>query len=193
MPLTPHLHPPLQPHPRQPPRRAASGVSLLESLVALAIVAVLLGAALPTLGGLAQRSHLEGVALQFETDVQHARSLAVARQQGVRIGFGQSAGQACYLLHTGAPGACTCAAPGAAVCTGDAEALRLVRIDGRQAPALQANAASMLFDPVRGTTTPTATVRVAAADGRAIHQVVNIMGRVRSCSPGGAVPGYRAC
>ncbi len=51
----------------------------------------------------------------------------------------------------------------------------------------------MLFDPVRGTTTPTATVRVVAADGRAIHQIVNIMGRVRACSPGGAVSGYRAC
>jgi type IV fimbrial biogenesis protein FimT len=181
----------LRPHPR--PRHAARGASLVEAMVVLAIVAVLLGAALPSLGGLAQRTHLEGVALQFETDVQHARSLAVARQQGVRIGFGQSADGSCYLLHTGAAGACHCTAPGAAVCTGGAEALRLVRIDGRQAPALHANAASMLFDPVRGTTTPTATVRVVAADGRAIHQVVNIMGRVRACSPGGAVAGYRAC
>jgi type IV fimbrial biogenesis protein FimT len=190
--MAPHLHP----HPRSPrPRHhaAARGASLLEALVVLAIVAVLLGAALPSLGGLAQRTHLEGVALQFETDVQHARSLAVARQQGVRIGFGQSGGRSCYLLHTGAPGGCTCTAPGPAVCAGGAEALRLVRIDGRQAPALHANAASVLFDPVRGTTTPTATVRVVAADGRAIHQVVNIMGRVRSCSPGGAVAGYRAC
>jgi type IV fimbrial biogenesis protein FimT len=174
-------------------RRTARGVSLIEAMVVLAIVAVLLAAAAPSFPALLQRAHLEGVALQFETDVQHARSLAVARQQGVRIGFGQSGGQACYLLHTGAAGACTCAAPGAAVCTGDAEALRLVRVDGRQAPALHANAASMLFDPVRGTTTPTATVRFVAADGRAIHQVVNIMGRVRACSPGGAVAGYRAC
>jgi len=181
---------PLPPH---PPRRAARGVSLVEAMVVLAIVAVLLGAALPSLGGLTQRSHLEGVALQFETDVHHARSQAVARQQGVRIGFGHSAGGSCYVVHTGAAGACTCAAAGAAVCTGGAEALRLVRIEGAQTPVLHANVGSMLFDPVRGTTTPTATVRVTAPDGRAVHQIVNIMGRVRSCSPGGAVAGYRAC
>jgi len=175
------------------PQRAARGVSLIEAMVALAIMAVLLAATVPTLPALQQRSHLEGVALQFEADVQHARSLAVAHQQGVRIGFGQSAGGSCYVVHTGAAGACSCAAAGAALCSAGAEALRLVRIEGAQTPALRANAASVLFDPVRGTTTPTVTLRVIAPDGRAIHQVVNIMGRVRSCSPGAAVGGYRAC
>jgi type IV fimbrial biogenesis protein FimT len=46
---------------------------------------------------------------------------------------------------------------------------------------------------VRGTVTPTGTVTVATANGRALKQTVNIMGRVRSCSPDGAVLGYRAC
>jgi len=31
------------------------------------------------------------------------------------------------------------------------------------------------------------------SQGKAIHHVVNIMGRVRSCSPQGDIPGYRAC
>jgi type IV fimbrial biogenesis protein FimT len=175
------------------PRRGGRGVSLIEAMVALAIVAVLLAAAVPSFPALLQRAHLEGVALQFEADVQHARSLAVARQQGVRIGFAAAAGGSCYVVHTGAAGACTCAAGGTAACSAGAEALRVVHNGGAHAPTLHSNAASMLFDPVRGTVTPTATVRVVAADGRAIHQIVNIMGRVRSCSPGGAVPGYRAC
>jgi type IV fimbrial biogenesis protein FimT len=51
----------------------------------------------------------------------------------------------------------------------------------------------MAFDPLHGTATPTATWRVIARDGRAIHHVVNVMGRVRSCSPDAAVPGHRAC
>jgi len=50
-----------------------------------------------------------------------------------------------------------------------------------------------LFDPVRGTSTPTATVQLSARNGTAIHQVMNIMGRVRSCSPAAAVSGYRRC
>ena len=52
---------------------------------------------------------------------------------------------------------------------------------------------SVLFDPLHGTASPTATVRVTGLSGRAIHHVVNVMGRVRSCSPLGAVPGYRVC
>ena len=58
---------------------------------------------------------------------------------------------------------------------------------------VQANVASMLFHPVRGTTTPAATVKVLGANGYAIHHVVNIMGRVRSCTPGTAIPGYKPC
>jgi type IV fimbrial biogenesis protein FimT len=50
----------------------------------------------------------------------------------------------------------------------------------------------MLFDPVRGTTSPAGTVRVVS-DAGSIHHVVNIMGRARSCSPDGAVKGYKAC
>jgi type IV fimbrial biogenesis protein FimT len=52
---------------------------------------------------------------------------------------------------------------------------------------------SITFDAVRGTVTPTATLRVEARDGRAIHQVVNLLGRVRSCSPLGRVGGERVC
>jgi type IV fimbrial biogenesis protein FimT len=58
---------------------------------------------------------------------------------------------------------------------------------------LQSNVRSLLFDGTRGTVSPTGTVRVIGADGRAVHQVVNVLGRVRACSPQRALPGYRAC
>jgi type IV fimbrial biogenesis protein FimT len=59
--------------------------------------------------------------------------------------------------------------------------------------AFSASSASMLFDADRGTVTPTGTLRLQLADGRAIHHVVNIMGRARTCSPRGAVPGHPPC
>jgi type IV fimbrial biogenesis protein FimT len=52
---------------------------------------------------------------------------------------------------------------------------------------------SLTFDPVKGTVTPTATLRVEARDGRAIHQIVNLLGRVRSCSPQGRIAAESAC
>jgi type IV fimbrial biogenesis protein FimT len=51
----------------------------------------------------------------------------------------------------------------------------------------------MTFDPVKGTVTPTATLRVESKDGRALHQVVNLLGRIRTCSPGGKLPGEKTC
>jgi type IV fimbrial biogenesis protein FimT len=59
--------------------------------------------------------------------------------------------------------------------------------------ALSSSSASMLFDAERGTVTPTGTLRLRLADGRAVHHVVNIMGRVRTCSPAGRVAGHPAC
>jgi type IV fimbrial biogenesis protein FimT len=51
----------------------------------------------------------------------------------------------------------------------------------------------MLFDTDRGTVSPTGTLRIHAADDRTVHHVVNIMGRVRTCSPNGLVAGHPAC
>jgi type IV fimbrial biogenesis protein FimT len=175
-------------------RRSHRGVTLVEAAVALAVTAILVGLAIPSFEQARQRRHLEGAAQLFETDVQHARSLAVARQQTVRLSFDATAGAGCcYVVHTGAANACTCAADGAAVCSAAAEALRAVRLDGASAPTLRANVRAIAFDAVRGTVTPTVTVRVVAPGGEAIHQIVNVMGRVRSCSPAPALPGYPTC
>jgi type IV fimbrial biogenesis protein FimT len=51
----------------------------------------------------------------------------------------------------------------------------------------------VLFDPMHGTSTPTGTVRVVGAGGHEVRHVINVMGRVRTCSPAPALPGYRAC
>jgi type IV fimbrial biogenesis protein FimT len=176
-----------------PIARRQRGVTLVEATTVLAVTAVLVGIALPSFDQMRQRQHLEGIALQFETDVHHARSVAVARQQTVRISFASDAAASCYVLHTGAASACRCGAGGTPVCAAGAEPLRTVRLDTAREARLTSNVASMAFDPVRGTVTPTGTVTVATANGRALKQTVNIMGRVRSCSPDGAVLGYRAC
>ena len=180
---------------RLPSRRCQRGVSLVESSVATALAAVATGIVAPGFEQAIQRRHLEGAAAQFETDVHHARSLAVARNQPLRISFASSAAGSCYVLHTGAAGACGCGSDDGQppVCTGGAEAQRSVRFAAGERVGLQANVRSMVFDPVLGTATPTATVRFTARSGAALHQVVNLMGRVRACTPDAALPGYRRC
>jgi type IV fimbrial biogenesis protein FimT len=175
----------------QPSNRRQRGITLVELSMTVAIGAILAGVSVPSLEHARARRHLEGAAAQLETDIHFARSVAVARNQGVRVSFETLAGGSCYIVHSGGAGDCHCSSGGAAVCTGQAEALRSVLIGHGTSVQLQSNSPSMLFDPVRGTTTPTATIQLDNPDGSAIRQIVNIMGRVRSCSP--TLPGYKRC
>jgi type IV fimbrial biogenesis protein FimT len=184
-----------QTHRRQQPvqRRAQAGVTLVETTVVTSVLAIVSGLVVPSFDGAIQRRHLEGAAAQLETDIHHTRMMAVARNAPLRISFESGAGGSCYVIHTGSANQCSCAADGAAVCQGDAQAERSVRFAAGGPVSLKSNSRSVTFDPVKGTSTPTATMQLTARNGTAIHQVMNIMGRVRSCSPAPGLSGYRAC
>jgi type IV fimbrial biogenesis protein FimT len=170
-------------------RHAQHGLTLVEAAVAIGIVAAAATAATPGLQRLIDHRRLDAVATQLAADLQLARNEAIVRNRVVRVVRDGLAG--CYLLHTGPAGSCRCAADGSAACDDGSVTLRSAAPSPRI--TLQSNTASIAFDPLHGTVTPTATWRVIGSDGRAIHHVVNVMGRVRSCSPDAAVPGYRAC
>lgn len=169
------------------------GVTLVESAITMSVLVIVVGLVAPSFGQAREHRHLEGAAAQLETDIQFARSLAVALNEPVRMSFETGAGASCYVVHTGKANACSCAADGSAACTGTAESHKAVRFDAATPLQLQSGSHSIVFDPTKGTVTPTATVRLQGRSGAAIHQVVNIMGRVRSCSPAPALPGFRRC
>jgi type IV fimbrial biogenesis protein FimT len=174
-----------------PPRRPQLGASLVESMIVLAITGVLAGSVLPGWSETRDRRSLEAASAQLATDLRLARSQAVAQGRPVR--FGVTAAQACYVIHTGPARSCSCDSDGAATCSGSSQALRVATLPGGGRIALSSSSQSMLFDADRGTVTPTGTLRLRLADGRAVHHVVNIMGRVRTCSPAGRVAGHPAC
>ena len=173
-------------------RTRQHGVTLIESAIALAVVAVAATTAAPGLQDLVVRKRLEGVAAQLATELQAVRSEAVARNAALRVSFHADPGGSCVVVHTGAKALCTCSAAAPANCTGDELLLRATYLPVEQKVGVGASAGSILFDPLHGTSTPAATARVTAAPG-AIHHVVNVMGRVRTCSPEGRIAGYRVC
>lgn len=182
-------------HPHRPHAQNRSrnrGLSLIESLMAVAIAAVATGATLPGFREALELRRLEGAAAQLHTDLQLARSEAVTRNQSLRISYRTGASDSCYVIHTGGAGACACDAHGQPVCTAGAEALRVEHFAGGRVQ-LNSNVSSMVLDAAKGTVSPTGTVRLRGAEGRALHVVVNIMGRARKCSPGATVPGYAPC
>ena len=169
------------------------GLSLIEATVTMAVAVVLAGTAAPSLFDFIGTRRLEAAATQLASDIQFVRTDAVARNQPVRLSFFNSADGSCYVIHTGAAASCSCAATGPATCTGSAMQLKTVQLAVRDKVSVQANTGSVLFDPLHGTASPTASLRVLGANGRAVHHIVNVMGRVRSCSPLNAMPGYAAC
>ena len=154
---------------------------MIECCITLAITGILSGSALPYFKDTLDKRRIEGVSSEVRTDLMYARSEAVARNDGVRVSFYQGGAGRCYVVHTGSRADCQCDGSGPAVCTGDAEALKTVN-ESRGVQVL-ANVSSLRFDPTHGTTSPTGTVCTVPERGRAVHNVVSILGRVRTCSP----------
>ena len=173
--------------------RPQRGLTIVEGLICVTVMLVAVSAALPSFGTAREQRRIEGAAAQLETDLQLTRSLAVAQNRTVRfdIGRDETGNGTCYVVHNGAAGDCTCTAQGA-VCSAGVQVHRHQHYTADSGVAVQANVASMVFDPLKGTVTPTATLRVEGPR-YAIRQIINIMGRIRSCSPDAAVPGYKAC
>ena len=176
-----------------PQRATQRGVTLIEACVTLAIAAILAGAAVPSFDEGKKKIVLNGVAGELATDLHYVRSEAVARNVGVRVGFRSVAAGTCTLIHTGANADCQCDAAGVAQCTNGATLLKSSFHPANGGVSVTANVASMRFDQSNGTVTPAGTVTIATASGQSLHHVVNIMGRVRTCSPGGTVKNVKPC
>jgi type IV fimbrial biogenesis protein FimT len=169
------------------------GLTLIESLVAVAITSVATGVALPGFQQALQKRHLDGAAAQLHTDMQLARSLAVAQNRTLRISFKTGSYGSCYVVHSGSANDCSCDASGVPACSNGAHALRSVNFEATGAVQLRSNVASMVLDPTKGTVSPTGTLQVVGRDNRAVHLVVNVMGRARLCTPSAGLQGYAAC
>lgn len=172
---------------------AQRGLTLVELGVTLTVVALVALAAWPALSDLLQRRALVGLAAELRADLQRARSEAVARRQGVRMEVQAVDGGSCWLAWAGASGACRCTGTAEPACDGGAVLVSHRFVEARTGLAVSASVAALRFDPRLGTATPSGTLRIATAGGAAVHHVVNLTGRVRSCSVGGALAGVPEC
>ena len=173
--------------------RQQTGVSLVDQMLTLGIVSLALGLALPNFNSLSERRSLEGAAGQLESELQFARGLAVEENQAVRFTFESTPSDMCYIIHTGGPKDCHCATTAEASCKPGTKVFRHARSDDKGLVSVQSNSRSFAFDPVGGTVTPTATMELRNRRGEALRLIVNIMGRIRSCSVNGEITGLPRC
>ncbi|MBK6852519.1 MAG: GspH/FimT family pseudopilin [Burkholderiales bacterium] len=169
------------------------GLTLVELMVCVAIAAVLLTIAVPGMQAFLARRQLEGLSAQFVADLQYARTAAVARGERLRLRFQTIDSGSCYLLHSSAADTCTCLVDQPPQCSGNAEALRVVYLPSSDHATVRANVGSMLIDPRQGTVSPSGSVEITSSDGVALRHVVNILGRVRLCTPATRINHVPAC
>lgn len=171
--------------------RPDRGVTMLESCVVCAIVAVLTSLALPSFWGAIQRKRLEGVAHQFKMDFAFARSEALLRGRTVQLTFMATSGGSCYIIHS--TGECQCSQGGLPQCQGDAQPIKTVLLPASEGVTARTLPVRIVFDAQRRTVTPTVTIEFQSGTSARLKAVVNILGRVRLCAPDEAFAGYRRC
>ena len=118
------------------------GFTLLELMIVIAVVAVVLVLAAPSIRTMIDMQRLRGISAQLLTDIQFARSEAVSRQEPVAITYNPNtppAGMTCYIIHTCGSGLdhadpgicaglCNCAAAAGAHCGLPAREIRAVQV-----------------------------------------------------------------
>jgi type IV fimbrial biogenesis protein FimT len=170
----------LEPLMAAPMPRAARGLTLIELMVALGVLAVLLSLAVPSFGNLLARHRLKAAAEHLAVDLAELRFEATQRGQALHLHF-MPGTDWCYALAT-APG-CDCR--NAQPCQ-----LKTVRAgEHRGVQLVQGDDA--LFEPMRRSSAGQAVLQ--GVDGAQLRVALTPLGRPKVCAPGAAVPGYAAC
>jgi type IV fimbrial biogenesis protein FimT len=170
-----------------------TGLTLPEVLISLLITSILTLFSINAWSSKIVTTQLDGQVQELIQDLHWIRSQAVASKLRVRLSVEQIGGGSCYVIHTGQNHDCTCNTSGQAVCQPGADALKTVWFPDQANVRLSSNVSSMVWDPVHGTTTPAGTLSIQTETGQALKVVVNILGRVRSCSVQGNMPGHAKC
>lgn len=167
----------------KPPHQREVGVTMVETLVAVAILGVLAALAGPAMSDLILNQRLQSVAAHYHSHIQWARSQAVQAGQRVHLKVADTADGSCYIIYTGDHADCSCEEVGAP-CKNAAQHLLSTHLPRKEGVSVATSAATArTFDPLRGTLSPSMTVTFQATNGNSIQQITNLMGRTRSCSP----------
>jgi prepilin-type N-terminal cleavage/methylation domain-containing protein len=161
------------------------GYTLIETLMVLAMLAIVATASIPAFSGLVDRQRLRAAATAVHDVFHSARAESLRRSAAISVAVNADENRWCLALSDG--GACDCLQPGACR-LGEHEA-PVISSERFPGVSLSSNfpAGAAAFHPPRGTGTP-GTAQLRNRAGRA-ELVVSSLGRIRSCaSPAFARP-----
>jgi type IV fimbrial biogenesis protein FimT len=188
------------------------GFTLVEMMVAIAVVAVLLTLAAPSFYDFILVQRLKSTNAQLVTDMQFARSEASSRGVDVQVIFsatGPDGPLGCYSIYTDSSAdprfKCDCTQPPAARCAqASTREIRTVQIPvslGVRLSLPEGQARDFAYQAITGGITPIGVtvaspefmVQTSIDASRKLNTWIGRSGRPSVCSPGGAVGGFAPC
>ncbi len=175
------------PHHWRAKSRSKRGFTLLELLVTIAVLAILLSIAVPSMQSMISRNRLKAATHAIAEDLQWTRSETIKQNRPLQMTLVLN--DWCYGVSNASQGDCDCRLP-----TDDPGGCTLKRVSGADFPgiSLDATFARTVFEPRRATATNGSLI-LSSARGSSLKIILSRLGRVHLCSPTGDVPGYDAC
>lgn len=184
-------------------RQPLLGVTLVELMVTLAIMAVLVAVALPSMRDFVARKRLEGVSQELVTDLRLLKSQQMMKGKMAVIRFGATSEQTCYAMYfkgTGRVLDCDCTRTAGAECGADGlagrpELIRLVTVPRSSGVSLTADRLDISLAGIDGMPVGNATLQATVESSRtgSIRVTTNAVGLPSICSLSGVYGSVTAC
>jgi len=168
------------------------GVTLLELLVALSIVAIIAGFGIHSITSYMEKQKLRAAGETIFADLRLAQSESIKRNQTVFVDFETYEGGWCYGVNIGSE--CSCRRENSCQINNVDKVKSSERFSGitLQRARFAGNNDYTAFNPVKGFAQAdgvrNGTIWLQSNDGTQLAVIVNRLGRVRFCSP--TLPGY---
>lgn len=179
------------------------GVTLLELLVGVAILAMLVAIAAPSLHDWIVRQRVKAIATELVTDLQLARTESISRNQIIRISFDSSAAATCYTVHTGGNDRvrkCDCLAAIGTACNGKRMTeIKTINVDAGSEVTISSDAAGGMQEYMANglidMTSPPMNVDISGGGSkRLVVTTSSLVRRPSICAPSGStIAGFQPC
>ena len=186
-------------------RRQDRGLTLVELMVTVAITAVLIAVAVPSMREMIAKRRVVGVTNELFTDLRYLRSVSIQNTTMVELDFGSNQTSTCYMLSTTRatflPSTCDCTNP--ASCNGVGPvptAFKTVSLPRSDGVTLSSNASPIQFVGLSAMPcldnwcgASTISVTISGGLGGTTKVWTNANGRAFACSVSGQESNFPAC
>ena len=185
--------------PMSRPTHRPRGLTLVELLVAVVVLGVLAGLAVPSLNTFIMRKRVDIAANELMADLRLARSMTMQSNAMVRLTFNSSAAGTCYTVSTGGSqlGSCNCNNGMGSSCTAPSGAapteIKTVTLPAARGVSITPTSSVLAFNGLSSLpTVANFSADVTGTAGGQLRVSVSPVALSRICAVSGQT-GYPAC